>query len=141
MSDSLQVSIAQVLEEMHEELLHRVVKILTAALPMIGVPEHAENRALLHQQHMESTVLRFHQIVLSGAMIDMRLIAAEYDWAGRKLAAMGANWEHQATLIESYFAEAAHLHDWTPEQRAALEQMKEHVLRIAGDAYNATPAV
>lgn len=139
MSDSLQVSVAQVLDEIHEELLHRVAKTLTAALPMIGVPEHAKNRARLHQQHITSTVSRFHQIIQSGAMIDMRLITAEYDWVRRKLAPMGIHWEHHATLIESYFAEAARLHNWTTEQRAALEQMHEQVFQTASESYNATP--
>ena len=138
MSEALSETVAQTLDALHEELLHRVVKALTVSLPIIGIPEHAENRALLHQNHMESTVSRFHQIVLAGITIDMRLIAADYDWAGRKLASMGARWEHQATLIDIYFAEALALHTWSAAEQALLEQIRDQVYQIAQEAYNET---
>jgi hypothetical protein len=136
MAETDHLAIAEALETMHEDLIHRVVVALTAALPMIGISEQAEDRRMLHQHNMESTVHRFHAIVQNGITVDMRLVAAEYDWAGRKLATMGAHWEHQATLIALYFDEARRLRPWTAEELATLAQIQEQITRTARNAYN-----
>jgi hypothetical protein len=84
---------------------------------------------------MESTARRFHEIVEAGVTVDWNLVAFEFDWAGRKLGSMEITWQHQELLIDTYFQEALRLRDWTDSERAALEQIAEHLRDTARAAY------
>ncbi|NJP05931.1 MAG: hypothetical protein HC837_10060 [Chloroflexaceae bacterium] len=130
-----ETQVMHTLETLREELCHRVALALGKRLPMIGVSANAPDQQLQHQYNMVSTVTRFHQMLQAGVTIDSRLLAAEYDWAGRKLSAMGATWEHQSALFEMYFDEASRLHEWTAEERAVLEQIRTRMYATAQKAY------
>lgn len=128
--------IIHTLDERRDELLAHVTERLQHSLPPIGVSAAAADKAERHHTNMERTAQRFHQIVKAGATIDWSLVGFEFAWAGRKLSSMGATWEHQQVLIDSYFDEALRLHSWSDEEQAALQQMATRLRDVAQTAYS-----
>jgi hypothetical protein len=127
--------IIHTLDKQRDDLLARVTERLQHSLPPIGVSAVAADKAERHHENMERTAQRFHQIVKAGATIDWSLVGFEFEWAGRKLSSMGATWEHQQVLIDSYFAEALRLHSWSEAEQAALQQMAARLREVAQAAY------
>jgi hypothetical protein len=136
MVDNLQSGILHTLDARRDELLYYVTESLIQRIPMIGIPAGVDDSAARHQHNMELTAQRFHQIVQAGAGIDWSLVQLEYDWAGRKLSSLGATWEHQQVLIDVYFGEALWLPGWSETERAALQQMADHMREVAEAAYS-----
>jgi hypothetical protein len=128
--------IIHTLDAQRDDLLARVTEHLQQHVPPIGVAAAAADKDERHHGNMERTAQRFHEIVKAGATIDWSLVGFEFEWAGRKLSSMGATWEHQQVLIDSYFAEALRLHPWSADEQAALQQIAARLREVAQAAYN-----
>jgi hypothetical protein len=135
MADEQQTRVVQILNEQRDELLYHVTDALVQRMPQLGLPTKSSDRSERHHTNMESTARRFHEIVEAGVTVDWNLVAFEFDWAGRKLGSMEITWQHQELLIDTYFQEALRLRDWTDSERAALEQIAEHLRDTARAAY------
>jgi hypothetical protein len=141
MADTVRSTVLHLLDERRDELLYHVTEALIQGMPFIGVPDEAHDKHERHQQNMELTARRFHQIVQAGASIDWSLVEGEYAWAGRKLQSMGATWTNQQMLIDVYFDQAQRLHAWTDEERAVLDEIENELRTVAEKAYQSHPAV
>jgi hypothetical protein len=79
--------------------------------------------------------------VQNGAAINWDLVGFEFGWAGRKMGSMGYTWQHQEVMIDSYFAAAKRLHEWSDDERALLDTFAARVRDVAEPAFNADMSV
>jgi hypothetical protein len=128
-------TVAQRLAELRSPILAQVADQLSATLPMIGVAPYNPGRDASHHANMYATAQRFHDLVQLGATIDWGMIRFEYAWAARTLRPKGVTWDHQTFLIETYFAIASRLANWSDEERAILGQIARHLYAEGALAY------
>jgi hypothetical protein len=141
MNDDLQERVLHTLEAMRENLIQHVARTLTEQLPILGMPDTVQDKAERHHQQMVSTAQRFHEIVQNGAAINWDLVGFEFGWAGRKMGSMGYTWQHQEVMIDSYFAAAKRLHEWSDDECALLDTFAARVRDVAEPAFNADMSV
>ncbi len=135
MSSELRNSIMHTLEDMQEDLIHRVAESLFSAIPVVGISELDTEKVKHHHRNMVITAQRFHEIVQAGATIDWSLVSSEFAWADRKLGTMGITHDHHQRLINTYFSEALKLHAWTEEEREVMEHIASELRQAADEGY------
>jgi hypothetical protein len=128
-------TVAQRLAELRPAILPQLTEQLIAALPMISLDPRDTSHTASHYAQMYATAQRFHDLVQLGATADWGLTSFEYDWAAHVLQPKGVTWEHQAFLIETYFATAGRLATWSDEERAILDKLAKHLYADGAQAY------
>lgn len=129
-------AVASRLANLRPALIAAVADQLAAQLPMVGIDQQGEGRAAAHHQRMQATAERFHELVLLGATTDWSMVSYEYRWTARVLGPLGITWDHQRTLIASYFAVAERSADWGDEERAVLKRIGERFVNLGAECYN-----
>jgi hypothetical protein len=129
------LAVMHTVNEVREELAHRVTNRLIEAIPLVGLTNRGgdDEKMVQHKHNMALTARRFHDIVQAGATVSWKLVSAEFGWADRKLGMMGITRDHHQMLIDIYFAEVLQVRFWSDEERAVLE-------RIATEMHEAVQA-
>ncbi len=136
MEPSLEIRIAQALNDMRVSLIAQVTSSLIAHLPQVGIPDFIERKHEQHHQQVQSTVERFHDLVQMATTLDWNMVVYEYEWSSRVLRPMGVTWEHNRTLIDMYFATAIALGNWSHNEREALDVIAARLIEIGAQAYS-----
>jgi|GEM_PF-2215583 len=139
MQHETELTVARALDAHREELSDQVAEALAGSLPMVGLSPAAPDRAARHHERMRSTAQRFHQLVQLGVTADWGLVAHEYAWTARVLTQLGITWEHQQSLLDTYF-QAARALPWADEERNTLDGIIAHVRVLGAEAYAAGAA-
>jgi len=125
-----------VLEQRRVEIQHRVANALMQELPGVGILPQETNPDERHQENMNLTAARFHDLVLAGATVDWTLVSADFAWLARKMpATWGVTFAHHQKLITLYFTQVQHIHAWTAEEQEVLEEIATHLREAAEEGY------
>lgn len=117
-----------------EELMNRVADAYMRQLQtMAAEPDHTA--LAMTYDEVVSTVERIHDNLRAAVTLDWGLIQADYAWAARVLNRRGVTWEHQRAFIDIYFNEVGQMHAWSPTERAALQQIANHMYSVGMEAY------
>ncbi len=134
MFDSLQ-SIMQILDQHREAIVYQAADTLLARMPTLSLTVYGTQPTVVEHDHLVATLQRFHDIVQAGVLLDWELVNAEFAWGGRVLQRMGLTWDYPRLMMETYFATVLNLCDWNDDDRAALQELADHILHVAGMAY------
>ncbi len=134
MFDSLQ-PIMHILDQNREAIVYQAADTLLARMPNLNLTVYGTQPTLVQHDHLVATLQRFHDIVQAGVLLDWELVNAEFAWGGRVLQRMGLTWNYPRLMMQTYFATVLDLYDWDDADRAALQELADHILRIASMAY------
>jgi hypothetical protein len=133
MPTTLDLAVANHLNDLRPVLISRVADQLAASLPMVGIDAAAHHPVALHHERMHMTAERFHDLVQLGISTNWELVSFEYGWTARVLGPQGITWDHQQTLLDAYFTAAEQADQWSEEERAVLTALAAQ-LRARGAA-------
>lgn len=134
MFDSLS-PIMHILDDNREAIVYRAADTLLTRIPNLRLTVYGTQPTLIEHDYLVTTLQRFHDILQAGVLLDWELVKAEFAWAGRVLQRMGLTWDYPRLMMETYFATVLDLRDWDDADRAALQQLADYTLDVAGAAY------